>query len=234
MRVLRVMAEGVVTSFRYPFFVQGVQPTLPMPPLATIYGHICSALGGPFDPRLMRVGYTFTYQAEFSDLEHLHFVDNSKDVVNPFVRRLLFEPRLTLYVDYADLEALFWAFRRPVYPVVLGRSQDLMTYTDIRIVDLIEAEAAYFEGTLLPPEMAAAVEGNTVTYTLARYIDEWRQPQWARFAALIGRGRFPAEGYLLPEGVPSRVWADADFREYPGHPELPRGVWFHAFVEEGA
>ncbi len=231
MRVLRVMAEGVVTSFRYPFFVQGVQPTLPMPPLATIYGHICSALGEPFDARTVRVGYTFTFSAEFDDLEHLHFDDDGKDVVNPFVRRLLFEPRLTLYVDCADLDAFFWAFRRPVYPVVLGRSQDLMTYTDIRIVDLIEVDAAYFEGTILPPEVAAAVEGNTVTYTMARFIDERRQPQWARYAVLIGRGRFPADGYL-PVGVPERVLADADFRDYPGHPELPRGVWLHSFVEE--
>lgn len=57
MQVLKVVVEGLTTSFRYPHFVQGVQPTFEMPPPATIYGHICSALGEWVDPK----GVTFAY-----------------------------------------------------------------------------------------------------------------------------------------------------------------------------
>ena len=45
MRVLKVTLEGITTSFRYPHFMVNVQPSYRMPPPATIYGHICSALG---------------------------------------------------------------------------------------------------------------------------------------------------------------------------------------------
>lgn len=45
MQVLKIVLEGVTTSFRYPHFMLGVQPSFPPPPPATIYGHVCSALG---------------------------------------------------------------------------------------------------------------------------------------------------------------------------------------------
>jgi len=45
MRVLKVVAEGPITSFRYPHFMQQIHPSFQMPPPATIYGHISSALG---------------------------------------------------------------------------------------------------------------------------------------------------------------------------------------------
>lgn len=70
MRVLKVVAEGVTTSFRYPHFIQQVQPTFPMPPPATIYGHIASALGEWFDPTGVQFAYHFTYAAKIRELEH--------------------------------------------------------------------------------------------------------------------------------------------------------------------
>jgi CRISPR-associated protein Cas5t len=225
--VLRVIAEGPVTSFRYPHFAQGVHPTFEMPPPATIYGHTCSALGGWIDsPDAIRFGYTFTHRGKFEDYEHLHF----EGQLNPFVRHLLFEPRLALYLDYPDLETLCRAFRSPYYPVALGRSQDLMAYTSVDIVTLEPAEQAYFEGTLLPPDLAPHIGGSTVTLTMARYVDEHRHPTWGSYSMLRGRTHFPADG-ILAAGAPEWVWVDPEVREWSSYPDLPRAVQFHSFVE---
>lgn len=224
--VIRVEMEGLTTSFRYPFFSQGVHPTLPVPPPATVFGHLCSAYGEPFDNTVLSFGYTFTHRGEFIDLEHLWFADT----MNPARRHMLFEPRLTLYISAPDLDLLYSAFRSPYYPVILGRSQDLMTYTSIEIVELVAAEQAYFEGTLLPPMYAPAVDGSTLTMTLARFIDERRVPDWDDYAVLRGRALYPAEP--LPPGAPDSVWVDPQIREHPAYPELARGVWLHPFSGE--
>lgn len=229
MRVLRVKAEGFTASFRYPHFAQGVHPTFELPPPSTLFGYIVSAVGDwVLDVDALRVGFTFTHQKKFEDIEHLHF----KGTVNPFRRELLFCPQLTLYIDYPDLEFLESSFLSPAYPVVLGRSQDLMTQTSIQQIDLFETENAYFEGTLLPPGFAPAVEGSTVTATMARYIDLDRQPTWGAFAQLRGRAVFPvSQTELRFESLPTQVWADPDIYEHPNYPDLPRGVWLHSFVE---
>ncbi len=228
---LRVTLEGPVTSFRYPFFAQGVHPTLELPPPATVHGLICSVAGDWIDkPATVCFGYTFTHQGKFEDYEHLHFF-GEKPKMNPFVRHLLFEPRLTLYLDYPDLDSLDAAFRSPAYTLCLGRSQDLMNCTEIKRVELQAAEQAYFEGTLLPPNLAPYVDGATVIMTLARFVDHHRVPSWDQYALLRGRARFPTDG-LQAEGAPQQVWVDPEVREWAQYPELSRGVCFHSFVGE--
>ncbi|MGQ9733375.1 MAG: CRISPR-associated protein Cas5, partial [Candidatus Zipacnadales bacterium] len=119
MEVLKVVAEGLTTSFRYPHFMQGVQPTFEMPPPATIYGHICSALGEWVSPEGVEFAYHFTHQGTFDDVEHVHVLSTKSQewpsrkgltqaswdcpisiggAVNPFKRTLLFKPRLVLYL----------------------------------------------------------------------------------------------------------------------------------------
>ena len=57
MRVLRVHLMGWTASFRYPIFVTGYQPTLPVPPVSTIYGLISAAKGEYVIPEQTKVGY---------------------------------------------------------------------------------------------------------------------------------------------------------------------------------
>ena len=71
MHVLKVVAEGLTTSFRYPHFMQQVHPTYEMPPPSTIYGHIASALGKWFDPTGVEFAYRFTFTAKVNDVEHV-------------------------------------------------------------------------------------------------------------------------------------------------------------------
>jgi len=243
MRVLKVVAEGLTTSFRYPHFTQGVHPTYEMPPPATIYGHICSALGEWVDPEGLEFAYHFTCLAAFSDVEHVHVVgppDGVKSTlpgsstpcaiegkVNPFKRALLFRPRLVLYINRPEWES---AFRSPRYPVVLGRSQDLFTYSSVRVVDLREARQVYFEHTLAPYAMALrGMPGYVVL--MPRFLDyrSNRAPTFARYVVL--NRRVCSEDLLRIEHLPAETtfWVDPEAPEYRG---TPLGLLFHSFVGE--
>jgi CRISPR-associated protein Cas5t len=218
MRVLKVVAEGVTTSFRYPHFIQQVQPTFLMPPPATIYGHIASALGEWFDPDGVAFAYHFTYSAKIKELEHTILLSASSGKlknsqfpkvlegnVNPFDREILFQPRLTLYLNQPD-----WlpAFRSPHYAVILGRSQDLFTYTIVETVELAQADHAYFEHTLLPYS-ANRRTSRGYAVLMPRYVDNFagRRPSFARY--FIVQERIHSSQFLwFGARSPESYWID--------------------------
>ncbi len=219
--VLKVTMAGAVTSFRYPHFVQGVQPTYEMPPPSTIYGLICAVTGAFEPPEAFEFGLHFTYEAKFRDLEHIH-LDVPYRMANPFLRELLYNPVLTLYLTperYRD------AFERPYYPLALGRSQDLMTRTAIDVVTLERANRAFFEATLLPAEYAPRFQ-RTIAATMSRYIDLRRRPIWGQYAILKDRVTYPDPEDRFSASYPP-VWVDPTVTTHEG---LPRGVVLHRFV----
>lgn len=228
MRVLKVVAEGITTSFRYPHFMQGIHPTFQMPPPATIYGHICSALGEWFDPNGVQFAYHFTHQglAQNKDMEHIVVLSPATGYlpdtkipkvlegnINPFQRDLLFLPRLTLYINRPEWEA---AFRSPRYAVVLGRSQDLFTYTSVSVVELKEAERAYFEHTLAPHEMALKTMRG-VTVLMPRYLDHTqnRTPAFSRYVVITERV-FSDKFHIFSDRSNGPYWVDPTAPEAEG------------------
>ncbi|GAB4505461.1 MAG: type I-B CRISPR-associated protein Cas5b [Anaerolineales bacterium] len=238
MRVLKVVAEGITTSFRYPDFMLQIHPTFEMPPPATIYGHIASALGEWFEPEGVRFAYHFTFSGKVSDKEHVILATPAsgyiKDTkfpkvlegnVNPFDRALLFQPRLTLYINRPEWED---AFRSPHYPVVLGRSQDLFTYTKIEVIELEQASHAYFEHTLLPY--------STTQYTsrgyavrMPRYLDynNKRRPTFSRYFIVRDRLDSRVDFLWFGEKKEERYWIDPYSPEYKG---AHLGLVFLSFV----
>lgn len=241
MPALKVVAEGWVTSFRYPHFVMQTQPTFEMPPPATIYGHICSAVGEIIDPRGLEFGYQFTSEASFDDLEHIRIWSGGNTGtfgINPFQRQLLFKPRLTLYLRAPDLEAMRRAFLSPRYVVVLGRSQDLFTYRPPEVVELEPAERAYYEHTLLPFAWAGHARRGYVV-TMPRYVDvhRRRQAEVGSYVVLHDRIVYPASlegrGGLGANfaSEPAQHWVDPTEPDHPRHEGLKRGVCFHTFVD---
>ncbi|MCA9996441.1 MAG: CRISPR-associated protein Cas5 [Anaerolineales bacterium] len=224
MRVLKVAAEGITTSFRYPHFIQQVQPTFVMPPPATIYGHIASALGEWFDPLGVRFAYHFTYAAKVKELEHTILLSPSSGKlkgtqypkvlegnVNPFDREILFQPRLTLYLNQPD-----WLpfFHSPHFVVALGRSQDLFTYTSVEVIELVQANAAYFEHTLLPYSTNRHTSRGYAVL-MPRYVDNFvgRRPSFARYFTIQERihssqflwfGTKPQEQYWIDPTTPEK------------------------------
>lgn len=240
MRVLKVVAEGPTTSFRYPHFMQGVHPTFEMPPPATIYGHICSALGEWVSPEDVKFAYRFTHAGRFDDVEHVHVVTASggklpgttypkvlEGAINPFKRSILFQPRLELYLNKPEWDA---AFRSPCYAVVLGRSQDLFTYVSVSVVELTQAQNAYFEHTLIPYKMVFQT-GRGYAVLMPRFLDyvHGRSATFARYVVLKQRVR--TSEFLHFAGVPveSEFWVDPTSPEDDGD---HLGLAFHTFVGE--
>lgn len=240
MLILKVELEGLTTSFRYPHFMWGRHPTFPMPPPATIYGHICSAVGGWVEPHELEFGYIFTYNGQASDVEHCHTLSvassrayfewegarvraNLEGVVNPLKRDFFFRPRLTLYLNRPGWVDYFHA---PRYPVVLGRSQDLATYTRVSTMTLEQRDEAYYEHTLLPFAWRVRT-GRGITVTMPRFVDynNNREPQFDRYIAFQERD-FTAR-WLRYEHQPLKHWVDSETPEING---CQRGVAFHKFV----
>ena len=240
MRVLKVIAEGITTSFRYPHFMLGIHPTFELPPPATIYGHICSTLGNWIDPEGVEFAYNFTHNGAFDDVEHVHVLATSsgklpgtklpkvlEGAVNPFKRRMLFKPKLVLYLNKPEWES---AFKSPYYPVVLGRSQDLFTYANVEVIELERSPQAYFENTLAPYQMMLRM-GRGYAVLMPRYLDysNGRQATFARYIVL--NRRIESNEFIKYDSE----FKEKDFWIDPASPKVGNahlGLWFHSFIGE--
>lgn len=239
MHVLKIVAEGVTTSFRYPHFMQQIHPSFQMPPPATIYGHICSAMGEWVDPVGVQFAYHFTYQAVTSDLEHIivaepgkgkfdadgqKYVETLRGVMNPFNREFLFNPRLTLYLNKPEWEA---HFRNPRYVLVFGRSQDLFTYSSVEVIELAQTQEAYFEHTIAPHRWAVNIQSGVMSL-LPRYLDygQNRAPNFSRY--LVIKERVYSRTFLsYGQQEIGPYWVDP-FSPPDGGNNL--GLFFHTFT----
>ncbi len=250
MKVLKVELEGITASFRYPHFLVGRQPSYPMPPPATIYGHVCSAVGDYIDPASFSFACYFTYQGKGDDVESIYQttpgsgkiikqwgeINNVELNMNPYLREILLFPRLTLYIDSPEgLQNLYNAFRSPRYPVILGRSQDMAGYRRVDVIELEKASYAYFEGTLLPACYAMRT-GAGVSVTMPRFInqEDRKNVLWERYVVLEKRVFLTDEedkraNIMLRPDENEEVWVDPETPEVKG---LRRAVVWHSFCEE--
>lgn len=149
MKVARIQIIGWTASFRYPTFVSGFQPSLPVPPLSTIYGLLSAAKGELVTPNETSVGFVFQSKGKAVDLETIYELQDTalQAKSNVVKREILFEPELYLYLtdlDFADY------FRQPVYPLLLGRSTELVMAKKIEIIELNKKENVRFGGTSFP------------------------------------------------------------------------------------
>ncbi|MFY7069404.1 CRISPR-associated helicase Cas3' [Nocardiopsis changdeensis] len=131
---LEITITAPVASFRNPLY-SGVQVTLPCPPPSTAAGLLAAAVGG-WDrmPADTRIAMAFTAQGKGVDVETFHPLATAgkKPDPTPKDHEFLARTTLTLWVlDHLDL----WerALRRPVWPLRLGRSQDLASARTSRI-----------------------------------------------------------------------------------------------------
>lgn len=148
MKLLRVRIRGWTASFRYPAFISGFQPTLPVPPLTTIYGLCAAACGRMIRQEETIVGYVFRSQGKAIDLETIYELDEPLRASTNVVRReLLFNPDLTLYLSNRNIAEMF---QRPHYPLLLGRSTELVLAEQVQEVMLEERVGARIGGTIVP------------------------------------------------------------------------------------
>lgn len=227
MDVLKITLEGATTSFRHPLFMLGAQVSFDMPPPATIYGHICSAMGEWVDPAGLAFAYRFTYAAKLRDMEHIHVLAPARGKlpgtdwpkvlegnINPFQREILFQPRLTLYLNRPAWTPMF---RSPRYAVALGRSQDLCAYTDVRVTTLEKRAEAYVEHTLIPFEHPFK-PSQGVVLQMPRWVDPERNrdPAFARYVMVMGRVMSDDERALIVGGEVQPFWVDPESPDVGG------------------
>lgn len=148
MKFLRILVTGWTASFRYPSFISGFQPTLPVPPLSTIYGLLSATKGELVTPKNMDVGFIFSSEAKSVDLETIYELKGLKDNKSNVVKReFLFNPKLYLYISDLDFDKYL---KHPKYPISLGRSSDLAMIKEVKIVDLEKEKNVKLGKTILP------------------------------------------------------------------------------------
>ncbi|MCL2156417.1 MAG: type I-B CRISPR-associated protein Cas5b [Methanobrevibacter sp.] len=150
MDFLRITIEGWVSSFRYPAFISGYQPTLPLPPLSTIYGLISAVKGEYVTPEDINVGFIFFHDGRGVDLETIYELTNKPSLSaksNVVRREFLFNPKLYLYLDNLNYEH---CFKNPEYPLLLGRSSDIMSISNIDKISMDKKNNVKLGKTILP------------------------------------------------------------------------------------
>ncbi|MXV84071.1 type I-B CRISPR-associated protein Cas5 [Candidatus Poribacteria bacterium] len=188
MKVIRVHITGWIASFRNPLFISGFQPTLPLPPLSTLYGLFTAAKGDWVTPHDTAIGFVFKSNGKAVDLETIYeFEDtlspNSKINkqksglgsskvlysmrMNPNIkkREFLVEPQLYLYTPEIWLKE---AFERPRYPLLLGRSSDLATVKSIDEIELESRSETTYQNTIIPfpdPQLYGQVQALPTHFT---------------------------------------------------------------------
>ena len=136
---LEVTVTAPVASFRNPLYA-GVQVGLPCPPPSTVAGMLAAAAGGwsRVDPST-RFAMTFHAQGEGQDLETYHPLAVRGKKADPLPRERHFLAGVTLRLWLRDdVDEWWWRFRRPRFPLRLGRSQDLVGVSSRRVTLLDE------------------------------------------------------------------------------------------------
>jgi len=147
----RIKITGWTASFRYPIFVYGYQPTLPLPPYSTIYGLVSAACGKMITPKVLDVKYVFKSNAKGVDLETIYeWKIGGITKSNVIKREFLLNPELYLYIKEKEVVD---CFKKPEYPLLLGRSTELALVEEIKKVNLIKKENFIVGGIILtfPP-----------------------------------------------------------------------------------
>lgn len=167
MKTLRIHITALTSSFRYPSFVVGVQPTLPVPPLSTIYGLISAAKGIRVTPNDVSVGYLFFNNGEGVDLETVYELESARKAKSNVVKReFLSDINLYLYIDDLNYKKYF---KKPYYPLLLGKSDNLAKINNIKEVDLEKRKEVKLGKTILPFSIKGA---HGTFYSLPTYFTD--------------------------------------------------------------
>lgn len=155
MKVFKIDITAWTSGFKYPNLISGFQPTLEVPPISTVLGIINAAAGKYIKHDKLIIGYYFEYESKQIDLETIYQIEahgkgypkniTKSNIIN---REFLFNNHLIIYLQDKELADYF---RMPVYPLLLGRSNDLATVNNIKEIDLIEIHNAdKIKGQIIP------------------------------------------------------------------------------------
>lgn len=196
-QALQVTVTAAVTSFRDRLY-DGVQAVLPCPPPSTAGGFLASAVGGwQRMPPGTRFAMAFAARGSGTDLETYHPLDARGTASSPTPRERPFLADITLTVWLvSDLGLWEAAMRRPVWPVRLGRSQDLATARTRR---LSLGTGTGFQGQAIVPESMS--KAGTLLRLPVAISDDRSRTRWGKFRyAVSGSTHEISADYVTPGG----------------------------------
>lgn len=170
MKAYRVHLTSWTASFRYPNLISGYQPSLPVPPLSTIYGLVSAAAGSYVCALDISVGFVFKFATQTIDLETIYqFTTKSTRLVtkpNVIRRQILFDNSLWLYLSNEKMAKIFL---NPKFQLLLGRSNDLATVETIDEINLKPlSELNQLKGTVVPMKtvpLGAPIQALPISFT---------------------------------------------------------------------
>ncbi|MET9535312.1 CRISPR-associated protein Cas5 [Streptomyces sp. NPDC006649] len=186
-QALELVVTSPIVSFRNPLYA-GLQVGLPCPPPSTVGGLLAAAVGS-WDrvPEHTRFAMSFRAAGSGTDLETYHPLGSPGTSTNITIKDRDFLALTTLTVWLTE-DIILWerALRRPVWPLRLGRSQDLVA-TRARRLDL--GAGAGSQGYAIVPDDLPHATGTRMRLTTAVALDRSRT-RWDgyRYAALGARG----------------------------------------------
>jgi CRISPR-associated Cas5-like protein len=195
---LEVTVTAPVVSFRNPLYA-GVQVGLPCPPPATVAGMLAAAAGGwdSVDPEL-QFAMAFRARGSGTDLETYHPLEASGRKADPTPRERDFLADITLIIWLlSDLDHWTRRLRRPVFPLRLGRSQDLIGLRCRRVS--LDAEPGAQRAALVP--RGESDQGTLLRLPTAVSLDRSRT-RWDdyRYDASGRAGVITRTGWSAPDG----------------------------------
>lgn len=131
--------------------------TLRCPPPCTIHGLLCAASGGWVAPNGLRLGWRLDYASLGIDFQTSRLPQRTEGIqtgikISPTEREFLAFPILSILVA-SGVEAD--VFRKPVNPLSLGRSEDLIVEKMIQSVEVRACDQAILRGQCLPLELGS-------------------------------------------------------------------------------
>lgn len=175
MEFLRVKVNSWMSSFRYPKFQHGYQPTLAVPPPSTVLGLISAAKGEVIKPDDISFGYLFFSEMRGVDLEKVYEIGKKEVSTNILRREILLGCTLYLYLDRCEFKPYF---RQPYYTLLLGRSTDLAWISEMKTIELEKKMRVRLGYTPLPLYSGAAgmVQPLPISFTasMPREIEKMR------------------------------------------------------------
>ncbi|MEY9211473.1 CRISPR-associated helicase/endonuclease Cas3 [Thermobifida halotolerans] len=213
---VRIELYAPVASFRDPMFPRTTR-CLPVPPPSTVRGMLAAASGRRSEP--VTLGMSAHAEGQGTDAETYHPI--ASNGTNPAVggrvqagkggttlRQCPFLTgiHLSLWVASPDADRIAAALRSPVWPLRLGRSQDLVHIRSITPTVLHPAEEAHIGHALAPAGGHEAPQATPLR--LAETITPDRQ--WTRFGDYLWcaepAGRAPVHGAYRDPSDDQAVW----------------------------
>jgi len=160
MRALRLCVKGSFNSFRLPQEMR-YQSTYMYPPKTTVIGLVGAALGLE-DKKLEKIydkiliGIILDGMGgKARDLWRIRKLKRTSEEKAVVIREMLYNPVYWFYFSFVskefNLEMLKEAFHNPVYPLTLGRSDELILVDSLDVVELCKAEKnVHYKWTVLP------------------------------------------------------------------------------------